>query len=349
MPNSLAHYAIAAAGLKPLGVQRRELALASLWSVAPDLDVIPAVAWSLAAPHVPVSSDMLLVGAHLFSHRGFSHTFSAALLVAGLVWWIVDRRQGLLAGLAWAIHVGADMLTTWSTRPFWPVSDLSVQFPLVTGVDPLLTIVSAGTVVALLGPLLAARLEWPGAGKRASFERWGRRWGQPLAYASIGAIALSTLTVAWGMTASPDATVLPGHTPITVGLDEVPEAQTEAWNVTTRWLPMQEGTTRQIPYVANMSEQAPSDIAQAGECALEALGPYAPIDDPFWELSVHEVGWSLIGRDLVRNATGTGGGALQVLIEDGQPRRAWVFGGDAKDPRFRLQLPSVLLEDAACP
>lgn len=348
MPSSLAHYAFSAAGLRVLDLPPRKLALYSLWAVAPDLDIAPAIAWTLSAPHLPLSADALRTGARLFGHRGFSHTIAAALLAGLLVWGLTrDRRHGLAAGLAWATHVVLDTLTDWSTIPFWPVSDAELMIPLVTGLDPLLTLASLGTIVALLGPIATEKLGWPGETKRASLAAWGRRWGPGLAYASVAAVAFSAAMVGWTAASDDAGLALPADAPRTAALDRPANAEADAWAVTTRWLPPTEGDTRRIPYVANASE-APANVVPAAECAFDALGPFAPVDRPVWRLHREGETWIASAQDLVRNATGTDGPRLHVAVANGTPQSAWI-GGGPDGPRFRTELPTTLLEASSCP
>lgn len=349
MPSSLAHYAVGAAGLRVLDLPRRQLALFSLWSVVPDLDVAPAIAWSLSAPHLPIGAEGLRTGARLLGHRGFSHTFPAAVLVGLLVWaWTRNRRHALAAGLAWGLHVLLDTLTDWSTIPFWPFSEATYRVPLVTGLDPLLTILSLGAIVALLGPVVTERLGWPGPAWRGRLDGWGRRWGRGLAYASVGAVVVSAAFVGWTAAVADAGTVLPANAPRTASLDRPADAEADAWNVTTRWLPPGEGSTRRIPYVANAS-QAPPDLVDEAECTLEDLGSFAPVDDPVWTLRREGNVWIAQAQDLVRNATGTGGPQVHVAIGDERVKAAWITGEDGERSRLRLPLPDALVEEDPCP
>jgi membrane-bound metal-dependent hydrolase YbcI (DUF457 family) len=350
VPSPLAHYAIGAAGLHAFEMPRRRLALLSLWAVAPDLDALPAIAWTLLAPHLDLGADALRFGANLLGHRGFSHTFLAAGLAALVVWLVTRRRrEALAAGLAWSLHVVLDTLTDWSTIPFWPLSDRTYMVPLVTGLDPLLTLASIGTIAALLGPVVADELGWPGPRKRARLERWGRRWGKGLAFASAGAVLFSAATVGWTAAASDAGQALPANAPRTAALDRPADAEAEAWNVTTRWTPVADGDTRQIPYVANASAEAPDDAIADAECALANMGPFAPVDEPAWKLRQEDGVWIAQAQDLVRNATGTGGPHVHVALADGTVEAAWVTGGaEDEDPWYRATIPSVLWEEAGC-
>lgn len=348
MPSSLAHYAVSAAGLRVLDLPPRELGLYGLWAVAPDLDIVPAIAWTLSAPHLPLSADALRTGAHLFGHRGFSHTLPAALLAGLLVWGLTrDRRHALAAGLAWGLHVLLDTVTDWATAPFWPLSDAEFMLPLVTGLDPLLTLASAATIVALLGPMVAEKLGWPGEARRTAFAAWGRRWGPGLAYASVAAVAFSAAMVGWTAAGDDAGLALPAHAPRTAALDQPADAEADAWAVTTRWLPPTEGDTRRVPYVANATG-APATVVPAAECALDALGPFSPVDRPVWRLHRQGDRWVASAQDLVRNATGTEGPRVHVAVADGSPEAAWIGGGQ-DGPRFRTELPTTLLEASPCP
>lgn len=348
MPSSLAHYAIAAASLTPLDLPHRKLGLYSLWAVAPDLDVVPAIAWTLSAPHLPLGADALLAGGNLLGHRGFSHTIPAALLVGVLVWDLTrDRRHALAASTAWGTHVLLDTMTDWSTIPFWPFSEAVYMVPLVTGVDPLLTLFSIATIAALLGPPVADKLGWPGEAKRAQIDGWGQRWGRPMAYASVAALVFSAAMVGWAGLASGDAMALPAHAPRTATLDAEPDAEVDAWNVTTRRVPFAQGDTRQVPFAANAS-QAPEDVLPAARCAFDDLGPFAPVGHPVWELRQEDDRWIATAQDLVRNATGTGGPVMHLAVANGTVEDAWISGGGDEEPRFRSLIPGPVLEGSSC-
>jgi hypothetical protein len=56
----------------------------------------------------------------------FTHTFLAVLLVTGGVWIAAGRRWALIAGLAYASHLFADLMEDrpgTSVQPFWPLSE----------------------------------------------------------------------------------------------------------------------------------------------------------------------------------------------------------------------------------
>lgn len=345
----MAHYALGAAGLSLFDVPRRKLALASLWAAGADLDAVPALLWTVLAPNLDLGADALRTGAHVFGHRGLSHTFTAALLVGLAVWAFTRRRRaGLVAGGLWASHVVVDMITEWPTRPCWPLTDATVQLPLVTTVDPLLTLASTAAVVALLGPAVADGLGWPGDELRARFGRWGRRWGRALLYTTVGAVVFSASMVSATGLLHDGALVLPAHAPRTVDLDRPADAEVEAWNVTTRWLPGLDGSAREVPYVANRTHATPPDLVGTAECTLEKLGPFAPVEHPVWSVRRGEDGWVASGGDLLRNVTG-GGPKVHVAVANGTVQDAWVSRGEADSDGFRVGLPSALWEDQPCP
>jgi membrane-bound metal-dependent hydrolase YbcI (DUF457 family) len=346
----MAHYAVGAAGLHLMGLRRRKLALVALWGAVPDLDALPAVAWTLSAPHLPLGADALRTGARLLGHRGFSHTLLAALLATVLVWAVTrDHEHAIAAGLAWSLHVGLDTITEWTTTPFWPISEATYRFPLVTTLDPLLTLFALLAIAALLGPPLVDRLDRFDETQSARVREWGHRWGDRFVYASVAAVAFSAATVGWVSIASEDPTALAAHAPRTVTLDAPVEAEAEAWTATTRWVPPTEGQARSIPYALNATA-APNGTIATAECALDAMGPFAPIDHPIWELREDERGrWIATAQDLVRNATRGGGPAVHVAIADGRLAEAWVADGDAEEPRLRSSIPARVLEDARCP
>jgi inner membrane protein len=81
--------------------------------------------------------SMGLSDSGLYGHRGYSHSLTFAVAVAGLVWWWA-RRWGtrpafsaVLAFLAVASHGILDAMT-YRTRGipfFWPLTDVRVAFP----------------------------------------------------------------------------------------------------------------------------------------------------------------------------------------------------------------------------
>lgn len=345
----MAHYALGATCLRGIGLDREELGLASLWAVAPDLDAIPAVVWTFLAPRLDVGPQTLATAGHLLGHRGFSHTFLAAAVVALAVLAVTRRaKPTLVAGTAWGAHVIFDAITEWPTRPLWPFSTDAWHVPLFTVLDPLVTVVSVGAVVGLLGPPVLERLGWPAPRVRDRLEDWGSRWGAPLAYATLGAVALSAGTVLATAATTDAAAVLPGPTPRTVALDADPDADVEAWNATSRWLPGTEGTTERIPHVADASNASSQPPVEAAECALQRLGPYAPVEHPTWEATREEGAWTLVGRDLIRRTADGGGPRVAVSVEDGRVRDAWLTGDEGPWSGFRVPLPMQLLEGPAC-
>lgn len=352
MVNPLAHYALGAAGLRALELPRRQWALLSLWSLAPDVDAFTAIAWTHLAADLGLGAEAVRLGGRLFGHRAFPHTFAAAALAA-LVAWIVTRhrRKAAAVGLAWSLHIVADTITVWSTIPFWPLSTEHVRWPLVTGLDPLMTAISALTVLALLGPIAVDKLDVLAPSHRVPFEAWGRRWGRGLALASAGTILLSAATVGWAAGTTDADVVLPGHTPRTVTLRPSIDADAETWNRTIRWIPPTEGDGTRIPYVASDTGEVPMEVLVDARCAYERMGPMAPIADPVWRLRQQGEGWIVEGRDLARHATDTGGPRIEVAVDDGAVNAAWVTRGGAggEDAWYRAQIPQVLWQDAPCP
>lgn len=348
----MAHYAVGAAGLASFGLRGRKLALYSLWGAAADVDFLPAIAWTLGAPQTGLGADALRTGARVFGHRGFSHTIVAALLAGLLVWALTrDREHGLAAGFAWTLHVVLDTLTEWTTIPFWPLTDASYRIPLVTTMDPIMTIASIVTIVALLGPSAFAKLGWPDASAREKLRDWGYRSGHRWAYLTLAAVAFSAAMVGWAGLASEDEVALAAHAPRTVTLDRPIAAEADAWTATARWLPALDGEPRSLSYATNAT-QAPDGTLATAECTLDAVGPFAPIDRPIWELRPSgdgEARWIASAHDLVRNATGDDGPVVHIAIVDGQVQQAWIGEAGEDEPGFRPTLPDQLWEESACP
>lgn len=119
--------------------QPKEARLAALagfaGGVAADLDVL-----------IQSGDDTLL---YLDFHRGFTHSLLfiplGAALVAALLW--LGLRKRISAGrlylfclLGYATHGLLDACTSYGTRLWWPFSDASVGWRLVSVVDPLFTV-----------------------------------------------------------------------------------------------------------------------------------------------------------------------------------------------------------------
>lgn len=347
VPNTVAHVAVAAGALALVGLRGRELALGSLWAAVPDLDVVTAIPWALAAPHLPLDADALFLGAHLFGHRGISHTFLAAAL-AGAGVYLVRRRWGpaLVAGGAWASHILLDAVSPWPVAAFWPLSDVLLNHPLVTGLDPIMTTVSLAALAVLLLPLLAARwdrvpwgVDW--------LRRLRARHGHRLAVLSLATVALNAAWLGAVATAAgvPFGAVASANVPRTVAITPADDG----WRVTERWLPGTEGQTRVVPEVRNrsLSPHAGQALATA-RCTLPNLGPYATVHGAVWEIRPGEQGLVVEAIDLSRNATGSGGPRLMFTFVDGRLASVQTTGERGEDDWFRIRVPDPVVEVARC-
>lgn len=347
VPSSLAHYAVSAGILAAIGLRGRTLAIAALWAVVPDLDILTAVPWSLVGPELGLGADGLVTGQYLFGHRGLSHTFLMAGLVAvGVAAWTRRAKPALVAGLAWGSHVLLDALSPWPTTPYWPFSSAKVHVPIVTGLDPILTLVSAAAIVALLGPL--ARARWssiPGA-----LDRWREarsRWGHRLAAASVAAVLVN---VAWlgAVAATHEADLsetYSANVPRTVTV--VPTV--DGWVRETHWFPGTSSGSEVIPEVDNRSAYPDVQPALASaRCTIEELGPYNPVDDPIWVVRPGEEGLTIEALDLVRNATGSGSPRLIFTFDNGTVDQVTLTGEQGEDSWLRLPVPGPVVEAARC-
>lgn len=346
MTSTLGHYAVAAALLALLGCARRTVALGGLFAAAPDLDVLTAIPWTLAAPALPLDADTLLLGAHLFGHRGLSHTLLAAglaALVTGLA--VRSLRWAGVAGLAWASHVALDAFTPWPLAPLWPFSSLEVRYPIVTTLDPLLTLVSVAALVALLGPLVVDRYPIGSMARRERLTAFGHAWGRRLALASLAVLALH---VAWlgGVAAAQDVPLSATHSA------NLPRTATVldtdgGFEVQHRWSPFDDGETRHVAERQNRTARGNATQAMdAVACALPGLGPYGDVADPTLIARPATEGLIVEARDVVRNAT-TGGPHLQFHVVDGEILEAQTTREGQRD-WFRIGIPAPVLEAAAC-
>lgn len=345
----MAHYAVAAAVLAAAGLRGRELVLGAAWAIVPDLDVVTAVPWTLAAPRLDLSADVLIQGAYLFGHRGFSHTVLAALLTGGGVWAVTrERRWGFVAGGAWASHVVLDGLSPWSITPWWPVSTAELHLPIVTTLDPLLTTVSVAAMVAIAGPYLARRIERVPDGVTRWLSSTGTRYARPLAFASAGVLLVNAAwlgAVAVGASA-PFSGTYSSNLPRTTTVVDAGDA----WEVTHRWAPFTEGQSRNVEKVLDrVGGQAGQEALATARCTLPGLGPYSPVDRPIWVVRAADDGLRVEAIDLVRNATESGSPRLVFTVVDGTVERVEMTGEDGPDGWLMIQVPEAVVEAARCP
>lgn len=345
----MAHYAVAAAVLAAAGLRHREMALGALWAVAPDLDVVTAIPWTLSAPHLGLDADALITGAYLFGHRGFSHTLLAAVLAGAAVWAITrKRRWGWIAAGAWTSHVALDTVSPWSTTPWWPISTTEVHAPVVTTLDPLLTIVSVAAIVAIAGPAVARRVDRVPEAATRWLSSARDRYARPLAYATIGVLLVNTAwlgAVAAGAQA-PFSGTYSANLPRTVTAVE----DGERWEVIQRWAPFTEGRARHVETVIDrVGGQAGEDALATARCTLPGLGPYSPIDQPIWVVRAADDGLRVEAIDLLRNATESGSPRLVFTVVGGTVQRVEMTGEDGPDGWLEIEIPQPVVEAARCP
>jgi len=347
VPSPMAHYAVAAAVLLLLGAGRREAALGATFALVPDLDALTAIPWAIAAPHVPLDGGTLVFLGDLLGHRGFSHTFGAALLAA-LGAGLATRRArwALLAGGAWSTHVLLDLFTAWPIVPFWPVSDVQARIPLVTTLDPALALVSTATLVALLGPVLAERVRRLPERVRGLLERVPEAWGPRLAAASLAVLAVHPVWIGAVAASSPDAgfgDTASANLPRTATVVE----EGDTWRVDYRWAPGVEAGGYAVPDRANRTATGNATQAMdAVDCTLDHLGPYGVVDEASLVARPGGEGLHVDARDVLRNATRSGPHMVFHVV-DGEVVDAWTSreGQDA----FTIHVPEPVLEAAPCP
>jgi len=161
----------------PSGHKTSVMAACFIGALAPDLDLIARLWDPMAAIAV---------------HRTATHSFLGgaviALVVAGLVWGI--RRDCFFhlfgsAYLGLLSHIGSDLLTSFGTAIFWPITDRRFALAQHYIIDPIVTILALGFLVASFR-LKQRRISWANSGlltiglyvviaavvQRTAFIRW---------------------------------------------------------------------------------------------------------------------------------------------------------------------------------
>lgn len=349
MPNSLIHYAGAALVAHGAGLRGRARALIALVAILPDLDVITAIPWAIAAPHLPLGVDGLMAGGWLLGHRGFSHTFLAAVVCGVAVWaWKRDRRLAWMAGLIWATHVVLDIVTPWPAVPFWPLSTLELQRPLVTTLDPLLTVVSLAVTLALLAPVVLAKLGWPGRDRR---ERWATlaeraQGGSLVAVGLTFVVVLATVPVTALALGAPISDAHPAGFPGTVLI----ERTGQAYVISIIGQPWVDDQHRVLPMVQGAADTTADQRVATVRCVLEHLGPYGTVGTPAFVVEEQDDGTSVVRVvDVVRNVTQDGGPETRFVLDEGRVIQATMGDSGDDGPRFELAIPQAVVEAAPCP
>jgi inner membrane protein len=161
----------------PSGHKTSVMAAGFIGALAPDLDLIARLWDPMAAIAV---------------HRTATHSFLGgaviAVVVAGLVWGI--RRDSFFhlfgsAYLGLLSHIGSDLLTSFGTAIFWPLTDRRFALAQHYIIDPIFTILALGFLVASFR-LKQRRISWANTGllaiglyvviaaavQRTAFIRW---------------------------------------------------------------------------------------------------------------------------------------------------------------------------------
>ncbi len=147
--------------------------------------------WGAALGTLPDLDVLISFGGEVENftyHRSFSHSLIVQLAIAPLITWLICKyrrnnevsfKQWLVAILAilWT-HSFLDTFTVYGTQLLWPLSEYPFGLSSIFIIDPLYT------VPILMGLALASKQGW--TSKSAQF-------------ASIGALAISTSYLAWGL------------------------------------------------------------------------------------------------------------------------------------------------------
>ncbi|MDX1612127.1 MAG: metal-dependent hydrolase [Candidatus Thermoplasmatota archaeon] len=365
MPNGAVHVAFAALALTAIGFKGKQRAWLALVAILPDLDVVTAIPWLFLSSHLPLSAGVLEQGTYLLGHRGFSHTLSAAGL-AGMVtwWWRRDAWETLGVTTVWASHVALDAVTPWPTQPLWPFSEVSVQRPLITTLDPLVSVPSLLVLLALLATVLAHKLPWPGHARRERLGEQGAFYTEPLLAVSLAA---GLITVA-GIPLTAVAQDVPMHEVRPAGFPATYTARLDGltWEIEEHASPWSPGVPTEVPVFDPSDEQgrplggAPSARMGHAWCVLERLDAYAPVAHPALRYDgssrpprqVHVI-------DALRNTTDEGGPVLTFAFDGADLTDVYIGGGpgdgqgdgEARGPGpggFQLSLPQALWEGAPC-
>lgn len=355
MPNSAVHLALAALCLSAIGLRGRQRAWLSLLAVAPDLDVLTAVPWMLISPYLDLPAGLLVQGSWLLGHRGFSHTLLAAALVGAAVWrWRREAWLTLGAVVAWASHVALDGVTPWPIHPLWPASDVLIQRPLITTLDPLVSLASLVASAAILAPLLVPRLPWPSEARRQRWLDWGDRRADRWLTVSLvaGLLTVAVLPATAVIQGVDVAQVQPAGFP----KSQVVTRQGLVWSTSQHTLPWSPAETTETPVFRPAGEDGrpppghlSATMSQAW-CLAHHLGPYAPLHRTALNLTTEGWGTRVTAFDPVRNATGEGGASVTFLFHRGELVTGYLGGGPGDEgPGFSLPLPASVLEAAPCP
>jgi inner membrane protein len=146
----LSGLAVAHAGFRQR-IGRTALVAVTAGALAPDLDNIIGLWDQFAA---------------IKYHRGLTHSLFGGILLALLIAWPIYRwgrhkRYRDLVGLVYLgilVHIGLDLVTSFGTRVFYPLSDARLALDLAFIIDPILTATFAiPLLIAWRRPHLAAR------------------------------------------------------------------------------------------------------------------------------------------------------------------------------------------------
>ncbi len=150
LTHTLSGLAVAHAGFRRR-IGRPALLAVTAGALAPDLDNIVGLWDPLAA---------------IKYHRGLTHSVAGGILLALLVAWPITRwgthkRYRDLVGLVYLgilVHIGLDLITSFGTQVFYPVTSARFTMDLAFIVDPILTAAFAVPLaIAWRRPHLAAR------------------------------------------------------------------------------------------------------------------------------------------------------------------------------------------------
>ena len=143
MPAIQVHYAFGLMIAYFLGYRGKSNMKMSIFSLAPDFDVLLNIPLGIILYFVSVNHSTYVWLNFLFGHRGISHTYLIVLVIMGITYLITrNRRTVLNAGILMLSHLLLDYTITWELKPFAPFYMGRIESGTVEFIDPVLNILT---------------------------------------------------------------------------------------------------------------------------------------------------------------------------------------------------------------